>query len=146
MELRESSGRVGEGLWDRKGQRLHGRPRESTNLDPWRLPETESPTKEWAQAGLRTPTHMSSLVFMQVPNNWSHCCPWACYLPACESCISKWAVLFGFSERGCAWCEGRFEGWWYLEGSSPFSKEKERKKFEVCVRGYWEERGTGIGM
>jgi hypothetical protein len=47
-----------------------GRPTESTNLDPCGLPEIESPTKEQAWAGSRSPAHMrqmSSLVFMQVP-------------------------------------------------------------------------------
>lgn len=32
-----------------------GRPKESTSLDPWKLPETETPTKERAWAGLRVP-------------------------------------------------------------------------------------------
>ena len=31
---------------------------ESTNLNPWRLPETELPTKEQALAGLSPPAHM----------------------------------------------------------------------------------------
>ena len=35
-----------------------GRPRESTNLDPWGLPETEPPGKEHAWAGPRPPEHM----------------------------------------------------------------------------------------
>jgi hypothetical protein len=30
----------------------------STNLDPWELPETESPTKDHTLAGLRPPAHM----------------------------------------------------------------------------------------
>ena len=35
-----------------------GRPTVSTNLDPWELPETEPPTKEHTQAGLRRLVHM----------------------------------------------------------------------------------------
>ena len=35
-----------------------GRPTMSTNLDPWELLETEPPTKEHTQAGLRAPEHM----------------------------------------------------------------------------------------
>ena len=40
---------------------------ESINLDPWRLLETEPPTKEHTWAGPRDPTHIKevcSLVFM----------------------------------------------------------------------------------
>ena len=32
-----------------------GRPIESTNLDPWKLSETEPPTKEHTLAGMRPP-------------------------------------------------------------------------------------------
>jgi hypothetical protein len=35
-----------------------GRPTESTNLDPWGVPETESPAKKRAQAGPRPPANM----------------------------------------------------------------------------------------
>lgn len=35
-----------------------GRPTELTNLDSWRLPETESPTKTGAQAGPRATVHI----------------------------------------------------------------------------------------
>ena len=35
-----------------------GRTTVSTNLDPWELPETEPPTKEHTQAGLRSLAHM----------------------------------------------------------------------------------------
>jgi hypothetical protein len=35
-----------------------GKPTVSTNLDPWELPETDPPTKELTQAGLRSLAHM----------------------------------------------------------------------------------------
>jgi hypothetical protein len=47
MEIGESYRRVGrrtEGLEEERDPT--GRPTESTNLDPWRLQETEPPTKE----------------------------------------------------------------------------------------------------
>jgi hypothetical protein len=59
MDIQEAYGRDGgriEGL--KKDRHSTGRPTESTNLDPWRLPETEPPTKECTQDGLRTPAHM----------------------------------------------------------------------------------------
>jgi hypothetical protein len=46
MELRESYGRVGRKTRGPEEDRdCTARPTESTNLDPGRLPETESPTK-----------------------------------------------------------------------------------------------------
>ena len=46
MELRESCGRVGRRIEGPKEDRdSTGRPTESTNLDPWGLPETE---RAWA--------------------------------------------------------------------------------------------------
>ena len=36
------------------------RPTESTNLDPWGLPETELPIKEHTWAGSRSPAHGDS--------------------------------------------------------------------------------------
>jgi hypothetical protein len=47
MELKESYGRVGRKIEEPKEDRdSTGRATESTNLDPWALPETETPTKE----------------------------------------------------------------------------------------------------
>ena len=59
MELREAYGRVKRRIEGPKEYRdSTGRPTESTNLDPWGLLETEPPTKEHTQAGLRAPEHM----------------------------------------------------------------------------------------
>lgn len=35
-----------------------GGPTESTNMDPWRLPETKPPTKEQAWVGPRPPVYV----------------------------------------------------------------------------------------
>jgi hypothetical protein len=56
MELWESYGRVGrktEG--PEEDMDSTETPTESTNLDHWELPETESPTKEYVQAGPTPP-------------------------------------------------------------------------------------------
>jgi hypothetical protein len=45
-ELQESCGRVGGRTEGPKGDRDSIRSTESTNLDPWELTETETPTKE----------------------------------------------------------------------------------------------------
>jgi hypothetical protein len=50
----ESHERVGRKL---RNSKMAGRPTESTNLDPWELPETESPTKEQAGSGPRPPAY-----------------------------------------------------------------------------------------
>ena len=44
-----------------------GRPTESTNMDPWRLPETEPLTKEHTRAGSRSPNICS------ICTTWSSC-------------------------------------------------------------------------
>ena len=47
MELGEPYGRaVGRIEGPEENKDSTGKPTESTNLDPWGLPETESPTKE----------------------------------------------------------------------------------------------------
>ena len=54
MELGDSYGRVGgriEGPEEDRG------PLGRTNVDPWKLSETEPPTREHAQAGLGPHTH-----------------------------------------------------------------------------------------
>ena len=59
MKLREARGRVVgriEGLGGDKDSTR--RPTESTNLDPWGLPETEPPTKELTWSELRPPVHI----------------------------------------------------------------------------------------
>ena len=50
---------LGEGLKELKVDgNPTGRPTLSTNLDPWKLPETKLPIKEHTQAGLRPQAHM----------------------------------------------------------------------------------------
>ena len=49
---------LGEGLKALKEMGPTGRPTVPTNLDPWELPESDSPTKEHKQAGPRPPTQM----------------------------------------------------------------------------------------
>ena len=53
MEIRDHYGRVRGKIDGPQRDRTYprGRPTESTNLDPWKLPETEPPTKEQIQAG-----------------------------------------------------------------------------------------------
>ena len=59
VELREFCTRVGDRIEGAGGVKDPTRtPTESTNLDPWGLTETESPTKEHAGAGPRTLTHL----------------------------------------------------------------------------------------
>ena len=59
MELWEFYGRAGGRIEGPEEDRdSTGRPTESTNLDLWGLPESESLTKEHTQAGPRFPTHM----------------------------------------------------------------------------------------
>ena len=59
MDLRESFGRVGIKIEGPKEDKDSiGRATESTNLDPWELPEPDSPTKEKAQAEPRYLSHM----------------------------------------------------------------------------------------
>lgn len=38
-----------------RGEELHRKPKELTNLDSWRLSETEAPTKQHTRAGPRPP-------------------------------------------------------------------------------------------
>ena len=58
-ELEESCGREGKRIeGTREVKDTTGKPTESTNLDPWELPETEPPTKEHTQAGLRSLAHI----------------------------------------------------------------------------------------
>lgn len=79
MKLRESYRRFGrkiEGLEENSDST--GQPTESTNMDAWGLPQTESPTKKQAQAGPRSPAHMyhmRSLVFIQVPQHLDQVLP-----------------------------------------------------------------------
>jgi hypothetical protein len=49
MELRESFRRVGKRIEGPEDEDSTGRQTESTNLDPWRPPETGPPTKEQTQ-------------------------------------------------------------------------------------------------
>ena len=68
-ELKESYGNVERKIEGPKDRDFTGRLSESTILDPWVLPGTESPTKEKIQAGPRWHIHMqqmSRLVFMWV--------------------------------------------------------------------------------
>jgi hypothetical protein len=59
VKLREFYGRVGGRTERPEDDRdFTEKPTESTNLDPWGLPETESPTKEQAQAGPRSLAHV----------------------------------------------------------------------------------------
>ena len=58
---------VGEGLRDPKRTRTPQEDQQPSSLDPWGLPETESPVKEQALAVPRPLAQMNSLVFMQVP-------------------------------------------------------------------------------
>ena len=59
VEVGESYGRGRRGIEGTEGDgNPIGRPTVSTNLDPWELPETEPPTKEHTQAGLRSLAHM----------------------------------------------------------------------------------------
>jgi hypothetical protein len=58
MELRESYGRVGRNIeGPEEDTDSTRRPTESTNLESWGLPETESLTKEWAGTGPSPPSH-----------------------------------------------------------------------------------------
>ena len=51
MELGESHRRVGKKIEGPEEDRdFIGKPTESTNLDPWGLPETESPSKQHTKA------------------------------------------------------------------------------------------------
>ena len=56
LESNRRVGRMIEGLEEDRDST--GRPTQSTNLNPWGLPETGSPTKEQAQAEPRPPAHM----------------------------------------------------------------------------------------
>ena len=59
MELGESCGRVERRIEGPKEDRdSTERPTESTNLGPWKLPKTESQTKEKTLAGPRSPEHI----------------------------------------------------------------------------------------
>jgi hypothetical protein len=73
-KLGESYGRVGR-IWDsRENRNVTGRPTKSTNLDPWRLLETEPTIKEHAEAGPRISHILSRCVTLSscgFPNNWS---------------------------------------------------------------------------
>ena len=58
-ELRESYGKVGYRTEQSEGVKDTTRiPIESTNLGPWRLTETEPPTKGHTVAGPRPPTYL----------------------------------------------------------------------------------------
>jgi hypothetical protein len=84
--LWESYGRVGGGI---KGLEVDKdsiiRPKRPTNMDHWRLPETESSTKEYARQDLE-PLHICSRLSAWsscgYPINWNWGCPWSCFLPA----------------------------------------------------------------
>ena len=60
MELGDSYGKVGGGRIDgpKRESNSTGRPTETPYLDPWELLETEPPTKEHTQAGLRPQAHL----------------------------------------------------------------------------------------
>jgi hypothetical protein len=59
IELRDSCERVGGRIRGSEEDRdSTGRPTESTNLGPWRLPETELTTKGHTQDGSRIPSLM----------------------------------------------------------------------------------------
>jgi hypothetical protein len=49
---------LGEGLKELKGMTPVGRPTVSTNLDPWEIPETETPAKQHSWTGPRPRAHM----------------------------------------------------------------------------------------
>jgi hypothetical protein len=59
IEVGDSYGRVGGKIvrTERDGN-ITGRPRDSTNLDPWELSEADPPTKEYTVARPRPLTHM----------------------------------------------------------------------------------------
>ena len=58
-EFGDAYGRVGRRTEGIEGDgNLIGRPKVSTNPDPWELPETKPPTKEHTWAGPRHLAHM----------------------------------------------------------------------------------------
>jgi hypothetical protein len=64
MEVRTHMEELGQELYST------GRPTESTNLDFWELSETESPTKEYMQAGMKPsppPQYICNSVYIWVP-------------------------------------------------------------------------------
>lgn len=71
------------------------RPTESTKLDPWRLPETEPPTKEQVWVGPRPSAplqQMCSLVFI-----WSPTAGAGAFLESAYGYNSpNWASIYGF--------------------------------------------------
>jgi hypothetical protein len=128
MELKRSYGRVErrtEGHEDDSDST--GRPRKSTNQTLWRLPETESPTKEWAQAGLR-PLHVCSrwaAWFSRKSSNISRVSPRICCLPVYRSGSPKWTPLSGLSGIGCALsCSCLMCGSRVIPRGAPFLKGK----------------------
>ena len=106
LDLWESCGSIGRSIAGHKGNRESTRrPKESIHLDPWGLPETEPPTKEWAWAGPRPPAHMSqmcSLIFIWVPQILEQVL-WLLLtlLPVCGSHFLNGAALPGLNEKGC---------------------------------------------
>lgn len=61
-EVGDSFGRIGGRFKGPEGDRNSTRrPIETTNLDPWQLSETESPTKEHTGAGVNPPAHRAVL-------------------------------------------------------------------------------------
>jgi hypothetical protein len=87
MKLGESHRKVGRKLEGPEEDRdSTGRPTESTNLKPWWLPETESPTKKQAKLNLGLCIYIANEQLgldMDPTNNWSMGCPQACCLPTC---------------------------------------------------------------
>ena len=69
MQVRDTYGRVGGRIEAHKvnGNPI-GRPTESTNLDPWELSESESPTKEhtWARMTPTRSTYVADRQFSEV--------------------------------------------------------------------------------
>ena len=56
-------GELGEELQTPKGIGTSQEPTELTNLDPWKLTETEPPTKEHIRAGTRSHTYIAHTQF-----------------------------------------------------------------------------------
>jgi hypothetical protein len=107
------------------------RPTESTNLDLWGLPETETPTREQTWAG-PTPTPSTSVTAVQ---RGLHVGPQQLkqglslsLLPSCGSHSPNWPALSGLSGRGwvlsCSdlMCQGGVI-WGGGRKSSSFTKE-----------------------
>jgi hypothetical protein len=143
MELEKSCSRAGKRIEGPSGDKNSTRrPTESTNLDPWELPETESATKghTWARPRPPSPLHICSRCAAwssyRAPNNWTGGYPWPCFLPVYLAPLTGLSCLISedVPSHAVTWCAG----WVGTQGDSPSSQ-----RWRKGGRGRNYMEGTG---